>query len=116
MGAYVKALNSAELQNGGKKKVNLQGNEILLARVADKFYAIDNKCPHLGGDLSAGTLEGMVINCPRHASQFDITDGHNIRWMKGSGFVSAAFKALSSAKPVKSYKVKVEGDAVMVEI
>jgi 3-phenylpropionate/trans-cinnamate dioxygenase ferredoxin component len=116
MGTFVKAAITAELQNGIKKKVNLQGQEIMLARVGDKFYAIDNRCPHMGGDLSAGKLEGTIITCPRHASQFDITDGHNVRWTSGSGLLSATFKVLSSAKPVKSYKVKVEGDAVMVEI
>jgi 3-phenylpropionate/trans-cinnamate dioxygenase ferredoxin component len=116
MGTYVKALNSGELQNGNKKKVSLQGKEIMLARVADKFYAIDNRCAHMGGDLSSGTLEDVVITCPRHGSQFDVTDGRNVRWMKGSGLVSAALKSVSSSKPVKSYKVKVEGDAVMVEL
>jgi 3-phenylpropionate/trans-cinnamate dioxygenase ferredoxin subunit len=116
MGTYVKAANTGEFQNGSKKKVNVQGQEIMLAMVAGNYYAIDNRCPHMGGDLSAGTLEGTVITCPRHASQFDITDGHNIRWMKGSGFLSAALKAVSSARPVKSYQVKVEGDTVMVEV
>jgi 3-phenylpropionate/trans-cinnamate dioxygenase ferredoxin subunit len=116
MGTYVKAGNTGELQSGSKKKVTVEGQEIMLARVGDSYYAIANTCPHLGGDLSAGTLEGKVITCPRHASQFDITDGHNIRWTSGSGIMSAAFKAFSSAKPVKSYKVKVEGGAVMVEV
>jgi 3-phenylpropionate/trans-cinnamate dioxygenase ferredoxin subunit len=70
----------------------------------------------MGGDLSAGMLEGTTITCPRHGSQFDITDGHNFRWMKGSGLMSAALKSLSSSKPVRSYKVKVDGDAIMVEV
>jgi 3-phenylpropionate/trans-cinnamate dioxygenase ferredoxin component len=116
MGTFIKAAITGELQNGIKKKVDVQGQEIMLARVGDKFYAIDNKCPHMGGDLSAGKLEGTIITCPRHASQFDIMDGHNVRWTSGSGLLSATFKTFSSAKPVKSYKVKVEGDAVMVEI
>ena len=116
MGTYVKAANTGELQNGSTKKVNVQGQEIMLARVGDKYYAIDNRCPHMAGDLSAGTLAGTIITCPRHSSQFDITDGHNVRWMKGSGLLSAALKAISSSKSVKSYKVNVEGDAVMIEI
>lgn len=116
MGTYVKAGSTGEFQNGSKQKVNVQGQEIMLARVGDNYYAIGNRCPHMAGDLAAGKLEGTIITCPRHASRFDITDGHNVRWMKGSGLMSTALKALSSSKPVRSYKVKVEGDAILVEV
>jgi 3-phenylpropionate/trans-cinnamate dioxygenase ferredoxin component len=116
MGTYVKAANTSEIKTGSMLKVNVQGQEIILAKVGDNYFAIDNRCPHMGADLSEGNLEGLIITCPRHGSQFDITDGHNVRWMKGSGLMSTALKAFSSAKPVKSYKVKVEGDTVMIEI
>jgi 3-phenylpropionate/trans-cinnamate dioxygenase ferredoxin subunit len=116
MGTFVKAANTGDLSNGSKIKVSLQGHDIMLARVGDSYYAIDSRCPHMGGDLSAGTLDSRIITCPRHGSQFDISDGHNVRWLKGSGLMSAVLKTFSSAKPVRSYPVKVEGDAVMVEI
>jgi len=116
MGTYTKAGSTGEFQNGSQQKVNVQGQEIMLARVEDKYYAIGNHCPHMGGDLAAGKLEGTIITCPRHASQFDITDGHNVRWMKGSGLMSSALKALSSPKTVRVYKVKVEGEAILVEV
>ncbi|MGD0794909.1 MAG: Rieske 2Fe-2S domain-containing protein [Dehalococcoidales bacterium] len=116
MGTFVKAANTSEFQGINKKKVEVQGEEIMLAKVGDSYYAIANRCAHMAGDLSAGTLEGTVITCPRHGSQFDITDGHNVRWLGGPGLVPALLKPFSSAKPVKSYKVKVEGDAVMVEV
>ncbi len=116
MGTYIKAANTGEFQKGSHKKVNVQGQEIMLARVGDNYYAIGNRCPHMGGDLAAGKLEGTIITCPRHASQFDITDGHNVRWMKGSGQAAAVGKVLKSPRPVLTYKVKIEGDAIMVEV
>jgi 3-phenylpropionate/trans-cinnamate dioxygenase ferredoxin subunit len=116
MGAYVKAANTGDLQNGAKMKVNVQGQEIMLARVGENYYAIAGRCPHMGGDLAAGTLEGTVITCPRHGSQFDVTDGHNIRWMKGAGMAAAFGKLIRSPRPVKTYPVKVEGDSVMIEV
>jgi len=36
--------------------------------------------PHLHGDLSKGTLDGAVVTCPRHGSQFDVTDGRVLLW------------------------------------
>jgi 3-phenylpropionate/trans-cinnamate dioxygenase ferredoxin component len=116
MGTYIKAANTGDLKNGITKKVNVQGQDIMLAMSGGSYFAIDNRCPHMAGDLSAGKLEGLIITCPRHGSQFDITNGNCIRWMKGSGLVSKAFNAISSSKAVKSYKVKVEGDNVLVEL
>jgi len=32
-------------------------------------------CPHLGGPLSEGKLEGETVVCPCHASRFDLESG-----------------------------------------
>ncbi len=116
MGNFIEVGNTGDLQNGGKKKVVVQGQEIMLARVGDKYYATQNRCAHMGGDLSAGTLEGIVITCPRHGSQFDITDGHNIRWMRGTGLAAAVGKVVKSPRPIRTYHVKIDGSKISVEV
>jgi 3-phenylpropionate/trans-cinnamate dioxygenase ferredoxin subunit len=116
MGSFIDIGKAADLKNGGKKKVTVQGQEIMLARAGDKYYATQNRCPHLGGDLSAGALEGNVITCPRHGSQFDITDGHNIRWMRGAGLAAAVGKAIKPPRPIKTYKIKIEDGVILVEV
>jgi 3-phenylpropionate/trans-cinnamate dioxygenase ferredoxin subunit len=107
---------TTELKDGTMKDVSANGREILLARVGDKYYAAGNRCPHMGRKLSQGKLEGTVVTCPGHSSQFDLKDGWVVRWLKGSGIVSAVGKALKSPRPLTVYNVKVEGDRVMVEI
>jgi len=116
MGNYVKAGNTSEFRDGTKKKVIISEKEILLAMAGGRFYAVSNNCPHMNGDLSAGTLEGTVITCLRHGSQFDIREGANIRWLKGTGLISAVGKALKSPKSLQTYKVKVEGDTILIEV
>ena len=116
MSSFVEVGKTSELKDGTKKTVMAQGHEILLARVGDKYYATDNRCPHLGGDLSAGKLEGTVVTCPRHGSQFNLIDGKVVRWLKGSGLFSAAGKILKPPKPIHTYNVKIEGDSVLIEI
>ena len=116
MGSYMEAGKTGEFQDGSQKKVTLQGQEIMLARVGGNYYAIAGRCPHMGGDLWLGRLEGTVITCPRHGSQFDIKDGHNIRWTNWTGIISAVSKAVKSPRPVRTYKVKVEGDKILVEV
>ena len=98
------------------KKTEVQGREILLARVGDSYYAADNRCPHLNGDLSQGKLEGTVVTCPRHASQFDLKDGNVVRWLKGSGILSKIGGALKSSRPLTTYNVTIEGDSILVEV
>jgi 3-phenylpropionate/trans-cinnamate dioxygenase ferredoxin component len=116
MGEYIKAGNISEFSDGTKKKVTIQDREILLARIGDKYYAINNRCPHLGGDLSAGTLQGNVITCPRHGSQFDVTNGWYVRFLNGSGLASVAGMIYKSLKPIKTYKVKVENGDILIEV
>jgi len=94
----------------------LQGRELMLARVDDVFYALDNRCPHLGGDLSRGVLQGTILTCPRHHSQFDIRDGHVLRWTDWTGLKLSAAKAFKSPRPARAYETKTEGGSVSVRL
>jgi 3-phenylpropionate/trans-cinnamate dioxygenase ferredoxin subunit len=116
MSSYIEAGRTGDFQDGTKKKVTVGGQEVMLARVGDRYYAVGNRCPHMGGDLSAGKLEGTIVTCPRHSSQFDITDGHNVRWMKGAGLAAALGKIVKSPRPVPTYNVKIDGDAILIEV
>lgn len=116
MGNYVEIARTSEFSDGDKKKLIVQGHEIMLARVGENYYAVNNRCPHLGGDLSAGTLEGTIITCPRHKSQFDISNRNVIRWLKGSGIISGVVKAIKSSQPLQTYPVKIHEGIISVEI
>jgi 3-phenylpropionate/trans-cinnamate dioxygenase ferredoxin subunit len=116
MSEFVEVPGGSDLKNGEMKMFKLGDHEFLLARVADTFYAADNRCPHMSGNLSAGKLEKTVVTCPRHHSQFDLVDGHVLRWTDYSGFRLSLAKMMKSPRPVKTYKTKAEGGKVMVEV
>jgi 3-phenylpropionate/trans-cinnamate dioxygenase ferredoxin subunit len=116
MGNMIEVGISGELENGTMKEVLVEGREILIARIDNKYYATDNRCPHMNGKLSQGKLEGTIVTCPRHGSQFDLKDGGVVRWLKGSGLVSMVSKALKSPHSVATYNVKVSDDKIFVEI
>ncbi len=116
MGTLVEVGKTGAFKDGVRKKVVVQGHEIMLALVEGRFYATDSRCPHLRGDLSAGTLKGTVVTCPLQGSQFEISTGKVIRWLKESPQSSSSGKAYSLPKPLKTYNVRVEGDAILVEI
>lgn len=115
MGEFTEVSKIDELKDGTMKAVSAAGREILLARIGDNYYATDNRCPHMKGDLSQGKLEGTVVTCPLHGSQFDISNGQVVRWLRG-GLMSKMGKALKLSKELTVYNVKVEDGSVLVEV
>jgi len=116
MGNYVKAAAAKDLPEGGKQRVKVEGQDIMLVRVGEHYYAVAGRCPHLGGNLAAGQLDGTVITCPLHGSRFDIRDGRVIRWTKGAGLMTALSKVLRPARRLKVYNVRVDGGDILVEL
>ncbi len=113
MATYID-IGKDDLQDGQMKKLELDGREILLAKVEGKYYALDDRCPHMGGDLSQGTLNGTVVTCPRHHSQFDVRDGRVIRWTDWTGMKLAFGKLFRSPRHAKTHEVRQEGDSLAV--
>ncbi len=106
---YVKAAVAADLSVDNKKKVTVNGREILLTKVGDEYYAVDDRCPHLGGSLYEGILEGSNIVCPKHKSVFDVKTGKVVQ--KGRLLFIRV-----KVKDIRSYPVKREGDDIYVGI
>ena len=107
---------SADLADGAMKKVLVDGREVLLSRVGNTYYATNSRCPHMGGDLSRGKLVGTIVTCPRHGSQFDVTTGQVMRWTNWSGLKLTFAKIFKPPKPLTTYKTRLEGDKVLIEI
>ena len=116
MGKLIRVASIDDLPEGTWKKYQVQDEEILIARIGGKYYATQNKCAHFGGDLSEGDLEGSTVTCPRHGSQFNLTDGSVVRWLKGTGLISYIGKTLRSPQRLTTYNIKIEGQDIMVEI
>jgi 3-phenylpropionate/trans-cinnamate dioxygenase ferredoxin subunit len=116
MSEFVEVVGGNELQSGQMKTFNLGKHEILLSRVGDNFLAADNRCPHMNGNLSEGKLDKTIVTCPHHHSQFDLTDGHVVRWTDWSGMKLSMAKMVKTPRPINTYKAKLDGGKVMVEV
>lgn len=78
------------------------GGSIAVMRVSGRLHAIRDECPHAGASLADGTLDGSIITCPRHGSQFDVTTGARERG--------------PSDFPIRTYRVVSDGEATFVEV
>ncbi len=64
-----------EILREGRKLVRVGGREVALFGVEGKVYAIGNRCPHRGGPLIRGYLEGCAVRCPMHGWRFHLETG-----------------------------------------
>ncbi len=61
------------------RAVTLQGEEIAIFHVGDRYLAIENRCPHKGGPLCDGIVSGTTVVCPLHGRRFDLETGMAVR-------------------------------------
>ena len=83
-----------DLEDEDLAAFEVEGERIAVARIADAFHAFDDACPHRQCSLGEGVLDGTVVTCPCHGSQFDVSSGERLRG--------------PAVRGVRSYPVRVE--------
>ena len=73
---FVPVLPESQLADDKPTRAWIQGVPILLVRRAGRLFAMADTCSHFDGPLSDGKLVDNCIECPYHASRFDLEDGH----------------------------------------
>lgn len=104
---YIKVAQTDEVKDGEKKIISLNNKVLLITNIQDSYYAIDNKCPHMGGSLFDGNLDGYHITCPKHGSVFDVRTG---KVVKNGKIVFINLKV----KDTQAYPVKIEGNNILI--
>jgi nitrite reductase/ring-hydroxylating ferredoxin subunit/uncharacterized membrane protein len=73
--SFQPVLAANELEESKPRRVESLGYPILLVKRGDAIFAVTEMCPHAGGPLSEGALEGDCIRCPWHGSLFSLRTG-----------------------------------------
>ncbi len=97
----VKVATLSEVPEGTAKTVDVRGTPVALYNVGGTLYATTNTCPHRGGPLGEGDLDETIVTCPWHGFQYDVTTGACLS---------------NTALSIGCYKVRVQGQDVLVEI
>lgn len=77
------------------------GFQVLVFNVAGALHAIENNCPHAGGSLAGGKLEGRLLRCPSHGLKFDVVSG----CIAGGGELR-----------LRNFSVRAEGSLAVVDL
>ena len=78
---YIDAAKLSDLPPGSCLSVDLDdtGRGIALFNVGGELFALDNTCPHAGGPLGEGTLQGDLVRCPWHGWKFNVRTGRCVK-------------------------------------
>jgi nitrite reductase (NADH) small subunit len=74
----VRLAPSSALPPGKAVRVNVEGSSIALFHTADRFFALDDICPHMAGPLSEGKVEDCTVTCPWHRWRYSLTTGERL--------------------------------------
>jgi len=98
--AFVKVGSLAKLPPDDVAEVMVGGTTIALCHTTTGLHAIGGICPHQGGPLGHGAINGGNVVCPWHAWEFDCETGRN---------------DFDPDTRVPTYPVRIEGDDILVD-
>ena len=78
MSHFVRVMAVSDLPPGRAAEVTVEDQEVALFNVDGTFHALANRCPHRGGPLGRGYVDGRQVSCPEHNWTFDVTTGENV--------------------------------------
>jgi len=97
---WTDAASLAALPAEGLARVEVSGQQVVLASVAGDVFAMSATCSHYGGPLDEGSLEAGCVVCPWHGSHFRLEDGSVARG--------------PATAPQLSYDVRAVGDRIQI--
>lgn len=92
---------TADIADGALRAFDVEGTPICVARIGDRLLAVDDTCTHAGCSLAEGELDGTIVTCPCHGSQFDMRTGAVLRG--------------PAQRPVRSRALAVEAESLLAE-
>src|ERR1044071_3249731 len=88
------------LPDGGMVAGQLDGEDVLLARRGDEFFAVGAFCTHYHGPLADGLMVGETVRCPWHHACFSLRTGEALR--------------APALDPIARWKTEKVGDKVFI--
>jgi 3-phenylpropionate/trans-cinnamate dioxygenase ferredoxin subunit len=101
MSTWISVFSVDDIEDGQHRVVDIDDTEVVIFKVDNDFFAIENVCSHDGGEIASGDLENGEIICPRHGARFCIKTGD--------------VKSPPAYEGVESYAVRIENNIVQIQ-
>lgn len=74
---FVKVAETREVPPNSVIEVLIAGEPVAICNIEGNIHALSGTCPHQGGPLGQGAVNGTHLTCPWHAWDFDCRTGRN---------------------------------------
>ena len=81
---WLHAGSAEELARQGCRVITGAGHAIAVFAHEGRFYALDNRCPHMGFPLAQGTVQEGLLICHWHHARFDLASGDTFDLFAGN--------------------------------
>ena len=98
----VRICAQSEIAPDTVKAFDVGDKRLAVFDIAGRYYITDDECTHASASLADGMLDGEVIECAVHMGAFHVPTGE--------------VKAPPCAMELRTYKVVLEGDDVLVDL
>lgn len=100
MSDWIDVIDQNALADGEHVVVDVDGTDVAVFKIEDRFYAIEDVCTHDGAEIASGELDGCEIVCPRHGARFCVKTGE--------------VKAPPAYEDIDTFPVRIENGRVQV--
>ena len=101
MSDYQKVATLDEIPEGGRKSVVFDERAVLVFRIGNDVFAVEDVCSHDGQPLTDGLLTGTAIECPRHGARFDVRTGRPL--------------CMPAVEPIATFEVTLQGNDICLK-
>lgn len=100
--SWISVCDKQDITEDEPKAIEVNGTKIGLFFLNEKYFAIENVCPHAFALLTEGFIEEQTVECPLHEAIFDITTGE---LQSGPG-----------CRDLCTYPVRVEAQKIQIKL
>jgi 3-phenylpropionate/trans-cinnamate dioxygenase ferredoxin subunit len=100
MSEWINVIADHALSDNEHIVVDVDGTDVVVFKLADHCYALEDVCTHDGGDIASGQIEGDEIVCPRHGARFCIKTGK--------------VKSAPAYEDIECFPLRIEGGMVQI--
>lgn len=100
-GMFKRVGSVTALLGGEPLLAEVDGKEVAVFEVEDGFIATSGQCPHAGGPLHEGEVEGRILTCPWHGWEFNLDSG---------------ICEEDPCMTIERFEVRIDGDDILVKV
>jgi nitrite reductase/ring-hydroxylating ferredoxin subunit len=99
--SWIMVAQAADFETTDRRVISAGDRPVLLLRHKDGFYAVDNRCPHMGFPLEQGSAKDCILTCHWHHARFDLASGGTFDQF---------------ADDLRAYPIELRGDELWIDL